>query len=194
MKSFSGYEAKKKTMRENLPAGGYVVKILDVKEQTYTWGSVLEMSLDVIEGERAGFFQSDYENNINEDRKWRGKYRLNIPKDDGTKEDGWTKNTFNGAMYAFEDSNKNYHWDWNEAGLKGKIVGALFRRKEWKKNDGTTDWCVECCELIPAQDVRDNNFKIPKDKPLKNKQPAKSTIPAGFEDITDDDDDLPFKL
>lgn len=193
MKSFSGYEAKKKTMRENLPAGGYVVKIMDVKEQTYTWGSVLEMSLDVIEGERAGFFQSDYENNINEDRKWRGKYRLNIPKDDGTKEDGWTKNTFNGAMYAFEDSNKNYHWDWNEAGLKGKIVGALFRNKEWEY-DGKTGWTTECCELIPAQDVRDNNFKIPKDKPLKNKQPAKSTIPAGFEDITDDDDDLPFKL
>ena len=133
-----------------------------------------------------------YKNNINEDKKWRGKYRLNVPKDDGTKEDGWTKNTFNGAMYAFEDSNGGFHWDWDENKLKDLTVGALFRRKEWEYN-GQTGWTTECCELIPAQDVRENNFQIPKDKPLKNKSTARSAMPAGFEEIVDDDD-LPFKL
>lgn len=193
MKPFSGYEAKKKAVREILPAGGYVVKVLDVKEQNYTWGNVLEVSFDIIEGPHAGFFASDYKNNINEDKKWRGKYRLNEPKEDGTKEDGWTINTFNGAMYAFEDSNGGFHWDWDEKKLKGLTVGALFRRKEWKYN-GQTGWTTECCELIPAQDVRENNFQIPKDKPLKNKSTARSAMPAGFEEIVDDDDDPPFKL
>lgn len=38
MKKFSGFEAKKQAAREVLPAGGYVVKVLDVAEQHYTWG------------------------------------------------------------------------------------------------------------------------------------------------------------
>lgn len=194
MKPFSGYEARKKVAREQLPVGGYVVRVLDVHEQLYSWGNVLELSFDVTEGPYAGFFAADYKNNANEDRKWRGKYRLKEPKDDGTKEDGWTKNTFNGAMYAFEDSNNGFHWDWDEKKLKGLTVGALFRRKEWKKQDGTTDWCIECFALIPAQDVREHKFQTPKDKPLKDKPAPKSAMPAGFEEITDTDDDLPFSL
>lgn len=194
MKPFNGYEAKKRIEREQLPIGGYVVKVLDVQEHVYKWGNSLEISFDIVEGQHTGFFAEDYKNNSNEDRKWRGKYLLNEPKDDGSKEDGWTKNTFNSTMYAFEDSNNGYHWDWDEKKLKGLTVGALFRRKEWKKNDGTTDWCVECFSMIPTQDVRENKFKMPKDKPLKDKQPARSTMPAGFEKITDDDDDMPFKL
>lgn len=56
MKKFSGFEAKKQAAREVLPAGGYVVKVLDVAEQHYTWGDVLEISFDVIEGAYTGFF------------------------------------------------------------------------------------------------------------------------------------------
>lgn len=193
MKPFNGYEAKRKATREQLPVGGYVVKVLDVHEQIYSWGNVLELSFDITEGQYAGFFTADYKNNTNEDRKWRGKYRLNEPKEDGSDMDAWTKRNFNGAMYAFEDSNDGYHWDWDESKLKGKIVGALFRNKEWEYN-GRTGWTTECCELIPVQDVRENHFQMPKDKPLKNKAAPKSIMPAGFEEIVDTDDDLPFSL
>ncbi len=191
MRPFDGYEAKKKAVREILPAGGYVVKVLDVAEQVYTWGNVLEISFDIVEGDRTGFFSKDYKDNINEDRKWRGKYRLNEPKNDGSEKDGWTKATFNSAMFAFEDSNDGFHWDWDEKKLKGLTVGALFRNKQWEYN-GQTGWTTECCELIPAQDVRENSFRMPKDKPLK-KQAGQTSTPADFEEITDDDD-LPFKL
>lgn len=57
MKKFSGFEAKKQAAREVLPAGGYVVKVLDVAEQHYTWGDVLEISFDVIEGAYTGFLR-----------------------------------------------------------------------------------------------------------------------------------------
>lgn len=191
MRPFDGYEAKKKAVREILPAGGYVVKVLDVAEQVYTWGNVLEISFDIVEGDRTGFFSKDYKGNINEDRKWRGKYRLNEPKNDGSEKDGWTKATFNSAMFAFEDSNDGFHWDWDEKKLKGLTVGALFRNKQWEYK-GQTGWTTECCELIPAQDVRENSFRMPKDKPLKI-QADQTAAPADFEEITDDDD-LPFKL
>ena len=191
MRPFDGYEAKKKAVREILPAGGYVVKVLDVAEQVYTWGNVLEISFDIAEGDRTGFFSKDYKGNINEDRKWRGKSRLNEPKNDGSEKDGWTKATFNSAMFAFEDSNDGFHWDWDEKKLKGLTVGALFRNKQWEYK-GQTGWTTECCELIPAQDVRENSFRMPKDKPLKI-QADQTAAPADFEEITDDDD-LPFKL
>lgn len=98
MKKFSGFEAKKQAAREVLPAGGYVVKVLDVAEQHYTWGDVLEISFDIIEGAYTGFFAADYKNNPNEEKKWRGKFRLNEPKDDGSEMDGWTKKKFGGVI------------------------------------------------------------------------------------------------
>ena len=194
MKAFSGYEAKKQTAREPLPAGGYVVKVLDVQEIVYTWGNVLEISFDVIEGKHKGFFTADYKNNPGEEKKWRGKYRLSEPKDDGSEKDGWTKRTFGGVMFAFEDSNPGFHWDWDETKLKGKVVGALFRNKEWEMGE-RTGWTTECCALISVDDVRQNRFKMPKDKPLPEKplQTRSGFTGAGFEEITDDDD-LPFNL
>lgn len=193
MKPFNGYEAKKQVAREPLPAGGYVVKVLDVQELTYSWGSVLEISFDVVDGERKGFFAADYKNQTQEDKKWRGKYRLSEPKDDGSEKDKWTKNTFNGAMFAFEDSNEGFRWDWDESKLKGKTVGALFRDKEWEK-DNRTGWTTECCKLVPVEDIRQNLFKMPKPKPLAEKPKASAyAAVSGFEEITDDDE-LPFKL
>lgn len=181
MKAFNGFEAKKQGgEREKLPAGGYVAKIMNAEEISYSWGSVLLISFDVIEGEYKDFFRRDYQENTNEDRKWRGTYRLTIPRDDGSEKDEWTKRTFGNAIWAIEDSNRGYAWDWNEAGLKNKTVGVLFRNREWEI-DGNTGWTTECCKLTSADDIRNGKFKMPKDKPLENK-PADS-----FADITKDD-------
>ena len=54
MKPYNGYEARKKSVKENLPAGGYVVKVLDAAERRYDWGNVIEISFDVVEGEYTG--------------------------------------------------------------------------------------------------------------------------------------------
>ena len=189
MKPFNGYEAKRQSTREILPAGGYIVKILDATEVTYDWGNVIEISFDVIEGQYKDFFRNDYKNNNSEDKKWRGKYRLNEPKDDGSEKDGWTKNTFNGAMYALENSNPGFRWDWNEKKLKGLTVGALYRNKEWEMK-GNTGWTTECCSFIPAADIQEKKYKIPKDKPISKKSTSKAT--TGFEEISCTDDDLPF--
>ena len=123
MKPFNGYKAEKAAPREHLPAGGYVAEIKDAKEVEYSWGRVLVVSFDIAEGEKKGFFAADYRSQQQEDKKWRGSYRLTVPKDDGSEGDGRSKRTFGGAMWAIENSNQGYHWDWNEAGLKGKLVG-----------------------------------------------------------------------
>ena len=192
MKPYTGYTPERKSAREILPAGGYVAKIMDVKEIAYTWGNVLAISFDIAEGDMRDFFAADYRSNPAEDKKWRGVYRLNLPKDDGTEKDGWTKNTFNGAMWAIEDSNPGYRWNWDEATLKGKTVGVIFRNKEWEMN-GNTGWTTECGMLESANNIREGKYKPLKDKPLANK-PAE-TAPATFDYsavVGTVDGDLPF--
>ena len=185
MKAFNGFEAKKSASREVVPAGGYVGKILNAEEITYSWGSVLLISFDITEGKYKDFFARDYKAQDREDKKWRGTLRLNVPKDDNTEQDGWTKRTFGNAMWAINESNPGYSWDWNETGLKGKSVGFLFRNREWEMN-GNTGWTTECCALASVEDVRNGAFKMPKDKPLK------AAANTAFAPIETSDNELPF--
>lgn len=168
MKAFSGFSPEKSTSREQLPVGGYIAKILNAEEVTYDWGSVLLISFDIAEGDYKDFFKKDYDAQQSEDKKWRGTYRLNIPKDDGSEKDGWTKRTFNNVIWCVEDANPGYHWNWDEKSLKGKMTGVLFRNEEWEYN-GNTGWSTRCCAFAAVGDIRDGKFKMPKDKPLKNK-------------------------
>ena len=191
IRGYNNYSAKKSVSREPLPAGGYVCRILDVKLQNYTWGDVIVLSLDVVEGQYKDFFRKDYQAQSGEDKKWRGTLRLNIPKDDGSEKDAWTKRTFENAMWAFEASNPGYHFDWDEQKLKNLLVGVLYRNREWEKN-GNRGWTTESCAATSVDDVRSGSYKMPKDKPLSaltNLAPA-----GGYQSFASigDDDELPF--
>ena len=53
MKPWNGYtETKAYTEREQLPRGGYVVKILDCKEKEYNDKKLLLISFDIAEGKK----------------------------------------------------------------------------------------------------------------------------------------------
>lgn len=185
MKKFD-VEIKKATTRQHLPAGGYVAKILNAEEVSYDWGNVLLISFDIAEGDNKDHFANDYRNQDREDKKWRGTYRLRIPLDDGSERDRWSKRTFGNAIWAIEDSNSGYHWDWNEVELKGKFIGVLFRDREWEMN-GRTGWSTECCALTSVSDIHSGNFKMPKAKSLDG---SKSSAAPLHE--VEDDEDLPF--
>lgn len=190
MKAFSGFEAKRSGGgREVLPAGGYVAKIIGARVDDFGGYSKLVIAFDISEGKYAGFFNKDFENNTREDKKWRGTLRLSVPTDDGSEKDEWSKRSFGNAMWAIEDSNSGFHWDWDEAKLKGKTVGVLFRNKEWSMN-GNTGWTTECCAFDSAQRIRDGEFRMPKDKPLP--ETASAVNFGGFTPVAAADDDLPF--
>ena len=191
MKAYEGYKAEK-SFNEALPAGGYVAKIMGTKIEEYSWGDVFIISFDIIEGEYKDFFTNQYRTNTNEDKKWKGNYRLNIPSEKSKYPES-DKKRFNNAMWAIEESNKGYHWDWNEKTLKDKKIGVLFRNKEFEKNDGTTGWFSECCSVIDIDSIKNGKFKTPKDKPLSNKTnntAAREISDTDFEEISDED--LPF--
>ena len=188
MKQWSDFKAEKTTSgREILPAGSYVCEIKNAKEESYSWGNKLVLMIEVIEGEYTEFFRKDYDQNTNDDRKWRGVFRLDVPKDDGSEQDVWTKRKFGNFIWAVQESNPGYVWAWDEKTLKGKKIGVLYRNYEWAMGD-RTGWSTEAAGAASIEDVRSGKVKPLKDKPLKNR-PVTVDVVA---DTVEDESDLPF--
>lgn len=177
---------------ERLPVGGYVIKIMDAKEENFDWGDRLAIAFDIIEGEHKGFFDKNFKEQTGEDKKWKGVFRLNIPKEDGSEQDAWTQKKFNTNIVAIEDSNPGYFFDWDENKLKGKIVGAIFNNKEYEIN-GRTGFYTSCYGLVPVENIRAGKFTIPKDTLLPNsKQNARPETSTEFMSASSTEEEIPF--
>lgn len=177
---------------ERLPIGGYVIKIMNAKEETFSWGRRLAIAFDIAEGEYAGFYNKNFQNQTGEDKKWKGVFRLNIPKEDGSDGDEWTQKKFNTSIVNIEESNNGYFFDWDESKLKGKLVGALFNNKEYEIN-GRHGFYTNCHSFVPVETIRSGKFKIPEDTLLKGSSSAPKTDSDGFMDIPSGaDEEIPF--
>lgn len=132
MKAFNGYEEAKEAAKfvggERLPIGAYVCEVKNVKYVAGENGNSdrIDILFDIVDGEYKDFFKNQYDANTNEDKKWKGRKSIYVPKDDGSEQDGWTKNSFAKWVNGFEDSNSGYKWDWKEEKWKGLKVGIVF--------------------------------------------------------------------
>ena len=193
MKKFDVEIKRNSGSGEPLPAGGYVAKILNAKVESgvsqkgNAWEQLV-ISFDIVEGEYKDFFATQYRENTNEDKKWKGNFRLTVPQEDNQYYDS-QKRTFGNCLACIEESNSGYHWDWDEAKLKGKMVGVLFREREWEW-DGKSGITTECCTFSSVDDIRNGNFKMPKPKLLNKTAIETKPSTSDFEEILDDD--LPF--
>ena len=183
-------EVQEYTDRQKLPLDAYVCKVKQCKVIDNNYGEQLAILFDITEGEYANYFQKDFNGNTAQDKKWRGILRMWLPKDDGSDNDEMTKRTFKGMTTAFERSNPGYQWDWNENSLVGKTVGILFRNEEYDYQ-GKQGWAVRPFRAISADTVRDGEYTLPKDKPLKNKPASAPAANNGYVEV-DLDDELPF--
>lgn len=194
MKQLNGYEkAQVYAESERLPVGGYVLKILNVKYQENDWGDVIRLSFDIAEGEYKDFFKTNYNQQEGEDKKWKGTYRLRVPKDDGSEKDEWTMRRFKTVISNFEESNSGYHWNWDEQTLKNKTIGALFNNKEYKFNN-RHGFFTNCHSLVTTEKIRTGKFTVPEDTLLNNDSRTQNKPDAdGFMNIPDGiDEKLPF--
>jgi hypothetical protein len=199
MRKYKGYEAKQVAPAgDPLPAGGYVVRIISVKENEWKSGkgSSVVFGFDVIEGEYKGFFKEQYDGNTNEDKKWKGVLRVTQPNEKDQYYESQIE-TFNKTIGALEASNNGFHFDWRPveekddwSQLKDKVVGVLYRNKEYEV-DGRTGWTTEAAYFVDTEYIRSGKFKIPKDKPLKSNGSGSSG--GAFAPVSDDGDgELPF--
>lgn len=199
MKQFKGFD-RNDIYRdvERLPAGGYILKIVDAEEVENSKGSMLLIHFDIAEGEYKDFYATNYKAQTSEDKKWKGTYRLFVPSDDGSDRDEWTRRRFNTVIVNIEESNPGYHWDWDEKKLKGKLIGGLFNNKEYDFN-GRHGFFTNCHSLVTVEKIRSGKFQIPDDTLLKGQNNNGYPVGAapmgdGFMNIPDNVDDagLPF--
>ena len=188
MKPFKDYETTKPyTDNGKLPVGGYVLKVKNVKiEKRQNMSDQLVLFFDIEEGEYQDFFSENYKAQTQEDKKWKGTYRLWCPSDDGTDKDEWSKRRFKTVMNAFEASNPGFKWEWDEKKLNGKLIGGIFNQKEYDFN-GHSGFFTQCHSLTDVDTIRSGKFKVPADTLLK-KEVSPADIDDGFMKIPDSDD------
>ena len=181
--------------RVKLPAGGYEAKIINAKVVNYEGGNGsyerLEIAVDITAGEYKDYYKQDFDSNTRDDRKWRGVARFYVPTDDGSEKDEYTKSVLKSVTDALEDSNKGYHWDWDETKLKGLKVGILVRDKEYEV-DGRHGFSPEIFRFTDINRIKEGKFTVPKQKLLKGSSGTTAAASSGDDSAASGDDDYPF--
>ena len=196
MKPFKNYEETQSyKQRETLPTGGYVLEIKDAKidEGKNGLSDVMVLSFDIAEGPFKDFYARNYMNQKDEDKKWKGTYRIWLPKDDGSEQDDWTKRRFKTIMENFEESNEGFSWDWDERKLKKLRIGGVFNQKEYDFN-GRSGFFTQCKILVSVESIEKGTFKQPADDYLDNRSSMNAEDDDGFAELPSGfkESDLPF--
>ena len=173
-----------------LPAGAYYCKIMSVEETKSKAGKdMLKISLDIAEGEHKDYYTNAYKADTRDNKQWGCIVNQVLKNDDGS-----TSRGFKTFITSVEESN-NFFVTWGNkfaACLKGKLIGGLFRREEYLKQDGKTAWSTKCFNFRGIESIA-KGLPAPEDKPLAQT----ATGPYSFKEAmatipTLTDDDLPF--
>ena len=138
---YAGYEAKKfgSDYVQLPPEGAYIGEILGVKVEPSFDKShdQIVLLLDITEGEYKGRYNEQYKDASErfDNAKSRGVLRITVPEESDTVEQAYIKNGFEGNLWAVEQSNPGYAWDWDEKKLKGKKVGFSVRKRFYTGKD-----------------------------------------------------------
>jgi len=168
MKAFSGFKSEASGNKPKmLPAGPYVARIKAVKIDGDEPDQALILRVDIIEGEYIDYFMNRYKTDEAKSKyppRYKGDYRLRIPNEDNPKAQypESDKRRFNDAIYRIEKSNEGYHWDWNEQGLVGKIVGINMQESEYNGVPFTRIGRLEIAEDVRRGIVQPMAPKEPK--------------------------------
>lgn len=163
-----------------LEPGGYVVTIQKV--QDHPAEGYVDLTIDIAEGEKAGLYAG-----LPASDDWRHTYRRYY--------EGGAAPFFKQFLEALEISNRGSFdiatWEkqCNEQQFIGLKLGVIFQKRLYTKksgpNAGKDGWSMNWFASIPAQDVRNGDFKVPADDDQREKGAKTSTSSAGaiYDDI-----------
>ena len=179
MRPIKGYkEAQVSGEFERLPAGGYVIKITDVKDEPSK--EYIVVTYDIAEGAYKDF----YKNTDAEHVRTHQFIRSYKPSALGM---------FKGFISAIDQTNGTAFGDsvedrgLNEKMLIGRTLGVLIGEEEYENNRGEVKTVLKVRVCVDAERIRKGTFKVPELRKLEKKQDA---IPAGFTAMSDDG--IPF--
>ena len=201
MRPFNEFKSEPRMERfPQLPVGAYVCAIQAVKEDgTYPDDSIV-LRLEIVEGEWAGYYAKRYKNDSQAsalgrgfEPRYKGDFRIRAPRAENPHISNleWAVRNFNNAIWAIEDSNEGYHFDFaNTAALRGKYVGINVREAQFQGNTFTEIGRLESVKMVREGKVRP--MKAREDRSYA--QPAAAgtapATPGGFTPV--ETEDLPF--
>ena len=189
MKAFNGFKSEaRNTKTPPLPEGPYVARIKAAKADD----EFLTIRVDVCEGPFTDYFRNRYKTEKEKSQfepRYKGDYKLRIPNDENTRAmyPESDKKRFNDAIYRIEKSNEGYHWDWNEQGLVGKIVGINMQESDFNGYPFTKIGRLEIAEDVRRGIVKAMPAKAPKGDAYEPQIDQQS----GYEQVQMDSE-LPF--
>lgn len=191
-KPFGYDEARVHGAFKPLPSDGYVCVIKQVREQTSRSGKpMIVVALDICEGDYKGYYEQSYRADTRQDKKWGCNVFQLTETPDGKCSPG-----FKTFITSVEKSNPGFATVWGDgfcAAFKGKLVGGLFGREQYQKNDGSLAWSTKCIAFRSVDTIRNGEFAIPEDKPLRgDAYDGGYSAPANNGMTAVVDNDLPF--
>ena len=142
-----------------LEPGGYVAKIVRVKDHTDEKKPYLEFVYDIWNGETKSFlFTADLADTTND---WRHSFRIYFSKDNNYGVQRYkalteaVENTAQGKgakAFVYEDK------DNAEQTLVGKLLGVVIRHRSYVNSEGKVKTAVDVNAFIPGKDAAEGNF------------------------------------
>ncbi|MCD8204983.1 MAG: DUF669 domain-containing protein [Coprobacillus sp.] len=179
MKAISGFKDVQSFGSKQLPAGGYICRIVHVED--VPGKEYLKIDYDILEGEYAKYFE-EWFNRIA--RQW---WPGSFVKSYREKALSFFKQFFE----AIDESNNTHFADQIDNGFDEKKllnckIGLILGYEEYSsKKDGSTKQRLYVKDTRPVEDISLGAFNVPELKTLSN--PGKA-----FEKLTYNDLDLPF--
>lgn len=142
-----------------LEPGGYVAKIVRVKDHTDEKKPYLEFVYDIWNAETKSFlFTADLADTSND---WRHSFRIYFSKDNNYGVQRYkalteaVENTAQGKgakAFVYEDK------DDAEQTLVGKLLGVVLRHRSYVNSEGKVKTAVDVNAFIPGKDAAEGNF------------------------------------
>ena len=203
MKAFGNFDkvvASNGGSSSMLEPGGYVAKIVRVKDHTDEKKPYLEFVYDIWNGEAKSFlFTADLADTSND---WRHSFRIYFSKDNNYGVQRYkalteaVENTAQGKgakAFVYEDK------DNAEQTLVGKLLGVVLRHRSYVNSEGKVKTAVDVNAFIPGKDAAEGNFDQKYAEPYEadgvaearaNADNAVIDAPAPTVELADED--LPF--
>lgn len=178
--------------RKSLPAGGYICEVKKCEETTSSTGKdMVKVALEIAEGEFKGYFMDEFTRakEHNADAKWPyAGTKWILTKD----EEGNTNRLLKGFVTAIEAENVKVEWnDKFGKSVQGALLGVVFRNEESEYN-GAQFWRAVPCFFCSCEDIRENNYKTPADKPLGGTGASLSRVDDLPDSFQAAEEDIPF--
>jgi hypothetical protein len=183
-----------------LAPGGYVAKIVRVKDHTDEKKPYLEFVYDIWNAETKSFlFTADLADTTND---WKHSFRIYFSKDNNYGVQRYkalteaVENTAQGKgakAFVYEDK------DDAEQTLVGKLLGVVIRHRSYVNSEGKVKTAVDVNAFIPGKDAAEGNFDQKYAEPYEadevkdardNADNAVIDAPAPAVELADED--LPF--